>query len=54
VNGEKLEITIVGEMPDQIVVKLSGIRKGFGNKRFEKFSHDQMVANNTFWDGWKS
>jgi len=35
-------------------VKLSGIRKGRLNKRFERFTYEQMMANNAFWTQWKN
>jgi hypothetical protein len=54
VKGGKLEVTVIGNMPDEIVVKLSGVRKGFDNKRFEEFSHAQMIANTSFWNKWNN
>tara|TARA_R100000005_G_C4971985_1_gene184628 strand:- start:777 stop:1103 length:327 start_codon:yes stop_codon:yes gene_type:complete len=53
VYGSKLIIEIVGDAPKVIRVKLSGIRKDYANKRFEKFTYDQMKANNAFWVQWK-
>ena len=49
----KLRIDIQGEPPEELIVKLSGIRKNFGDKRFEKFSYEEMKANNKFWSQWK-
>jgi hypothetical protein len=49
----KLKIDIEGEPPEELIVKLSGIRKDFGDKRFEKFSYEEMRANNKFWEQWK-
>lgn len=37
----------------QLVVRLSGRRRGFGNKRFTPHTVEEMQRNNEFWDGWK-
>ena len=41
------------EIPEYILVKLSGIRKGCANIRFQRRTKEQMIANNNFWNGWK-
>ena len=41
------------EIPEYILVKLSGIRKGCSNIRFQRRTKEQMIANNNFWNGWK-
>ena len=53
VLGNELKIDIEGNAPIELRIKLSGIRKNFGDKRFEKFSYKQMRANNQFWEQWK-
>ena len=41
------------KLPEQILVKLSGIRKGCADIRFAPKTEDQMMANRNFWQGWK-
>ena len=53
VSGSELKIDIEGNTPKELRIKLSGIRKNFGDKRFEKFTYDEMRANNAFWMQWK-
>jgi hypothetical protein len=53
VSGGELKIDIEGNTPKELRIKLSGIRKNFGDKRFEKFTYDEMRANNAFWMQWK-
>jgi len=54
VKGHNLHISFEQNVPDVIRVKLSGIRKGRLNKRFERFTYEQMMANNAFWTQWKN
>ena len=37
----------------EVVVRVSGIRKGRLNKRFANHTYEEMVKNNRFWDKWK-
>ena len=37
----------------EVVVRVSGIRKGRLNKRFANHTYEEMVKNNHFWDKWK-
>ena len=53
VSGNELKIDIEGNTPKELRVKLSGIRKHFSDKRFEKFTYEEMRANNSFWMQWK-
>lgn len=48
-----LQINIEGNIPSEIVVKLSGIRKGRVGKRFIKHTQEDMKRNENFWDSWK-
>ena len=38
--------------PSKIIVKISGIRKDRG-VRFPKYSEEEAIRNNAFWDSWK-
>ena len=49
VKENKLIITFSGNIPEEVTVKLSGIRKGFANVRFEKKTEEQANHNNDFW-----
>jgi len=49
-----IKIKISGNVPKKIVIKLTGIRKGFANRRFEEFTYEQMQANNLFWQQWRN
>jgi hypothetical protein len=53
VSGDELKIDIEGNPPKELRVKLSGIRKDFSGKRFEKFTYEEMKANNEFWGQWR-
>ena len=44
---------IADEVPEFVVVKLSGIREGRLNKRFVKFTEEEALRNNNFWGSWK-
>jgi len=33
-----------------VMVRLSGIRRGFGGTRFPRKTREQMYKNNSFWD----
>ena len=37
-----------------VKIRLSGIRVGFGGRRFEEHSYEYMIKNNSFWDSWKN
>ena len=45
-------IEVEGNIPQQIVVKISGIRKGF-TERFKPYTKKEMDNNTRFWDSWK-
>ena len=49
IKENKLIITFSGNIPEEVTVKLSGIRKGFANVRFEKKTEEQANHNNDFW-----
>ena len=49
VKEKKIIITFSGNISEEITVKLSGIRKGFANVRFEKKTEEQANHNNDFW-----
>ena len=49
IKENKLIITFSGNIPEEVTVKLSGIRKGFANVRFEKKTEEQAYHNNNFW-----
>jgi len=55
VDGSKLIIEFSNEkdLPKVINIKLSGIRKGRINSRFQKFSKKEMQKNFDFWTQWK-
>ena len=36
-------------VPDELIIKLSAIRKGFNNERFTIKTKEQMIKNNEFW-----
>ena len=37
----------------EIVVRISGIRKGRLNRRFAKHTYQEMISNTRFWEKWK-
>jgi len=49
IKENKLIITFSGNTAEEVTVKLSGIRKGFANVRFEKKTEEQANHNNNFW-----
>jgi hypothetical protein len=53
VSEGELFIKIEGNVPKIVRVKLSGIRRYHANKRFEKFTYDEMRANSAFWMRWR-
>jgi hypothetical protein len=46
--GEDLKNKVV-----EIVVRISGIRKGRLNRRFAKHTYQEMISNTRFWEKWK-
>lgn len=36
----------------EVVVKISGLRVGMGDRRFASHTREEMVKNNAFWDQW--
>ena len=57
VDGNLLKVNVEPNMhfgmPEFIVVKLTGIRRGRKDSRFPKFTEEQMNDNSKFWDQWK-
>ena len=53
VDKDNVFVKIAGEIPSKIVIKLTGTRRGFMGKRFEKFTYEEMKANNSFWQQWR-
>ena len=54
VVDDKIIVSLIADdVPEFIVVKLSGIRKGRLNKRFVKFTEEEALRNNNFWGSWK-
>ena len=45
-----VRIRISGDLPEYVLVKLSGIRAGRGTVRFPRFNEEQMHKNDAFWD----
>jgi hypothetical protein len=55
VINDKIEITIDAvQTPKEIVIKLSGIRKGRSGKRFATFSEEEARRNEAFWSTWQA
>jgi hypothetical protein len=52
-DGEQLYIEIEGTVPEEIAVKITGIRKGKRNQRFEEFTEEQATDNTSFWNSWR-
>jgi hypothetical protein len=48
-----LEFSDVLPLPEEVVVKLSGIRAGMKDRRFDKFTKEEAKRNATFWTSWK-
>ncbi|MGA0233574.1 MAG: collagen-like triple helix repeat-containing protein, partial [Saprospiraceae bacterium] len=53
IEDKKIKVSISGETPELVTIKLSGIRKGFKGRRFDKFTYEEMKANNKFWSQWQ-
>ena len=49
-----LKFSDVLPLPEEVVVKISGIRKGRLNKRFTKYTEEDASRNTKFWDTWKN
>ena len=43
---------IEGDIPQEIIIKFSGVRKGKSRLRFERFTEKQAKANSQFWNSW--
>ena len=50
IDKNKLIITFSGNIPEEVTVKLSGIRKGFKGVRFIPKTKEEMVHNSKFWN----
>ena len=48
-----LEFSDLLPTPDEVVVKISGIRKGRLNNRFVKYTQEDAERNSQFWDSWR-
>lgn len=57
VKEDKLIVNIYDEdLADKLIeinVKLSGVRKGYWNRRFAEYSKEDLLKNTKFWDSWK-
>jgi hypothetical protein len=53
VKDNFLCVEIEGGDPKEIVIKLSGIRKGRRDKRFKEYSEEEASKNTRFWESWK-
>lgn len=53
VKGGELFVESQSLLNCNVVVKLSGIRKGLAGNRFPQHTEAEMRANNQFWSGWK-
>jgi len=50
IKDNKIIITFSGSIPEEITIKLSGLRKGHLETRFGKRSEAEMLHNNNFWN----
>jgi hypothetical protein len=50
IKDNKIIITFSGSIPEEITIKLSGLRKGHLETRFGKRSETEMLHNNNFWN----
>ena len=57
IKNNKIFVEIIGENIEkkeiEVVVKLSGLRRGAYGRRFEKHTKEEMDKNSKFWDSWK-
>ena len=51
VEKDKVVCTLIGDIPDFIVVKISGVRSGFSNIRFSESTEEEARLNDKFWSG---
>jgi hypothetical protein len=49
VHKDNLIVEVLGQLPQSVTVKLSGVRIGYGNTRFQECNRAEMEANNIFW-----
>jgi hypothetical protein len=51
----KILIELYGafNLPEFVIVKLSGIRKGRRDRRFPVYTEEEANQNNQFWSSWK-
>ena len=54
VDGDLLKIKFSNllSVPESLIVKLSGIRKGRNDSRFQEFTKEEMDKNVNFWSAW--
>jgi hypothetical protein len=48
-----IEFSRLLPVPDEVVVKISGIRSGRFGRRFDRFTEKEAKQNSTFWTSWK-
>jgi hypothetical protein len=57
IKNNKIFVEIIGEdiknKEIEIVVKLSGLRRGTYGRKFAKHTKEEMEKNSKFWDSWK-
>ena len=41
------------KIPEYVIVKLSGIRKGRSGRRFIERTKEEMIKNIAFWNSWR-
>ena len=49
----KIKFSDLLPVPESLIVKLSGIRKGRKNSRFQEFTKEEMEKNVNFWSAWQ-
>lgn len=52
VKDEKVFVEVDEADPVDVVVKISGLRRGMGQRRFASHTREEMLKNNAFWDQW--
>lgn len=49
IDDNLLRVRVAGELPDYVIVKVSGLRAGHSELRFPRYSETQMKKNDAFW-----
>ena len=52
IKDSKVFVEVDDADPVEVVVKISGLRRGMGDRRFASHTREEMVKNNAFWDQW--